>query len=419
MQGLGWLGALGLLSSSMIWTPNQVSAYEQDPTIDSVAHDSTAQPEWTPEPTADKPEWTPEPTAYEPEWTPEPTTYQSEVIDDAAVPVVIEAAPLSYSAQDLMPASESGGDSYIDASTDFEMAAPEAIAAESPAVIVSERSTGCEAVIENGAVIDAVCGSAAAAAPVATEPEPVDMTAPTASQPIPAWSVENYQPVAGSQSADAGDRAVESAPPGVGGTTASGRSYFNARKPLGLPGNGNVSLLYPLAIPAQITSHFGWRLHPIYGEWRLHSGTDIAAATGTHVLAALGGRVAIANFLGGYGLTVVIEHNNGTQETLYAHLSQIFVQPGDEVAQGTVIGNVGSTGNSTGPHLHFELRQQTEEGWVAVDAGAQLEYALARLIQSWETASATPYTGGGFPLAEKLPAPELSAEELPYVNIRS
>ena len=424
MQGLGWLGALGLLSGSMIWTPNQSAAYEQD-SIDPVAYDAVPEaewtepayepsyepewtpepaayePEWTPEPAAYEPEWTPEPAAYEPEWTPEPAAYEPEPIDDASVPVVVETreeAPISYSASDLMPENTTAQESaYIDTSDDFNTGAT-ATNGEYTEKVASERSTSASA------------------------SEPVNQTAAAtsspSSEPIPSWSPDHYQPAPSSGSSNEGYASAPPPAPVVGGTTASGRSYFNARQPMGRPGNGNVSLLYPLAIPAQITSHFGWRLHPISGDWRLHSGTDIGAATGTHVLAALAGRVAIANFLGGYGLTVVLEHSNGTQETLYAHLSEVFVEPGQEVTQGTVIGSVGSTGNSTGPHLHFELRQQTEEGWVAVDAGAQLEYALARFVQSWETASATPYTGGNAKELQLLPVPELATQELPYVNIR-
>jgi murein DD-endopeptidase MepM/ murein hydrolase activator NlpD len=84
------------------------------------------------------------------------------------------------------------------------------------------------------------------------------------------------------------------------------------------------------------------------------------------VIAVLSGRVTVADWLGGYGLTVIIEHNDQTQ-TLYAHLSELFVKPGDRIAQGEVLGRVGSTGNSTGPHLHFEMRHLTAQGWVAVD----------------------------------------------------
>jgi murein DD-endopeptidase MepM/ murein hydrolase activator NlpD len=130
-------------------------------------------------------------------------------------------------------------------------------------------------------------------------------------------------------------------------------------------------------------------MHPITGDLRFHSGTDLAAPLGTPVLAAYAGQVVLADFLGGYGLTVAVNHTQDTQQTLYAHLSEVFVQAGDTVKQGDVIGRVGSTGNSTGPHLHFEFRQLTSEGWVALDAGAQLEYALAQLVNSIQIAQAS------------------------------
>jgi murein DD-endopeptidase MepM/ murein hydrolase activator NlpD len=151
-------------------------------------------------------------------------------------------------------------------------------------------------------------------------------------------------------------------------------------------GNGNIRLIFPLSIPAPISSIFGWRVHPITGDRRFHSGTDLAAPLGTPVLAAYAGQVAIADFLGGYGLAITLQHNKNTQETLYGHLSELFVKPGDWVKQGDVIGRVGSTGNSTGPHLHFEFRQLTSDGWIALDAGQQLEYALAQLIKAMQVA---------------------------------
>lgn len=165
-------------------------------------------------------------------------------------------------------------------------------------------------------------------------------------------------------------------------------------------GNQNPGLLFPLTIPAPITSLFGWRIHPITGDRRFHAGTDLGAPWGTPVLAAYAGKVAIADVLGGYGLTVVLEHelpsnflgtaNTPLQQTLYGHLSEIFVQPGDWVEQGTAIARVGSTGNSTGPHLHFETRQLTPQGWVAVNPGLQLESALTQLVDALRTAHASP-----------------------------
>lgn len=153
---------------------------------------------------------------------------------------------------------------------------------------------------------------------------------------------------------------------------------------------GNTALLFPLSIPASISSAFGWRVHPISGQTRMHSGTDLAAPMGTPVLAAYPGAVETADYVGGYGLTVILRHLDNTQESRYAHLSEIFVQPGEWVEQGRVIGLVGSTGNSTGPHLHFEWRNLTNDGWVAVDSGLHLQYAMENLIQAMKTAQAIP-----------------------------
>ena len=101
--------------------------------------------------------------------------------------------------------------------------------------------------------------------------------------------------------------------------------------------------------------NFGWRVHPIFGDNRFHAGEDIAAPTGTPILAADSGTVAIATFSSSFGNYVVISHGNGIS-TLYAHMSRMSVSAGQSVSQGQVIGYVGSTGWSTGPHLHFEVR---------------------------------------------------------------
>lgn len=149
--------------------------------------------------------------------------------------------------------------------------------------------------------------------------------------------------------------------------------------------SSGTGLMFPLSVPASITSLFGWRTHPITGDRRFHSGIDIGAAMGTPILAVYSGQVEIADYLGGYGLAVILNHNNA-QQTLYGHMSELFVQPGQWVEQGAVIGRVGSTGNSTGPHLHFEVRHLTAEGWVATDPGVQLDYAQSQLLQSFQTA---------------------------------
>ncbi|WP_414528925.1 peptidoglycan DD-metalloendopeptidase family protein [Nodularia chucula] len=148
---------------------------------------------------------------------------------------------------------------------------------------------------------------------------------------------------------------------------------------------GDGGMIFPISIPARITSVFGWRTHPISGDRRFHAGTDLGAPMGTPVVAAAAGKVETANWMGGYGLTVIVNHPSAEQ-TLYAHLSELYVQPGQKVEQGTVIGRVGSTGNSTGPHLHFEVRHLKPQGWVAVDSGVQLQVALNQLVQALQTA---------------------------------
>jgi murein DD-endopeptidase MepM/ murein hydrolase activator NlpD len=153
--------------------------------------------------------------------------------------------------------------------------------------------------------------------------------------------------------------------------------------------NGNLSLAFPLPFPAQLISGFGWRIHPITGDRRFHRGVDLAAAYGTPVIAAFSGKVDVADWMDGYGMTIILTHKNSTQ-TLYAHLSQIFVKPGDTVEQGTLIGLVGSTGLATGPHLHFELHQLTDDGWAVIDPAIQLEIAETRLANGMQIAQIPP-----------------------------
>ncbi len=139
--------------------------------------------------------------------------------------------------------------------------------------------------------------------------------------------------------------------------------------------------VYPLVTPVPIGSPFGWRVHPVSGKQRLHAGMDFEAPEGAPVIAAIAGRVVTAGWQPGYGKTIVIEQN-GKLQTRYGHLSEILVQPGQELMPGTVIGAVGSTGQSTGPHLHFEVLAPTPDGWVAVDPSPGIEYALNNLQQS-------------------------------------
>jgi murein DD-endopeptidase MepM/ murein hydrolase activator NlpD len=168
-----------------------------------------------------------------------------------------------------------------------------------------------------------------------------------------------------------------------------GKSYLDLGllHPLASASQGLINIIFPVAVPAPITSLFGWRIHPISGAQKLHTGTDIGAAMGTPVLAAMPGQVILADDMGGYGLTVAIAHANGMRQTLYGHMSQLFVRPGDVVQQGTVIGRVGSTGASTGAHLHFEVRQMMPDGtWVALDAGQYLEASMGNLLRSLQIA---------------------------------
>ncbi len=123
------------------------------------------------------------------------------------------------------------------------------------------------------------------------------------------------------------------------------------------PGGANVTGTYIWPAPAStyITSKYGYRIHPIFGTKKFHSGVDIGAGAGTNVLAADGGTVTVATYSSSYGNYVMIYHADGSS-TLYAHMSSLTVSAGQTVSQGDVIGYVGSTGWSNGPHLHFEVR---------------------------------------------------------------
>jgi murein DD-endopeptidase MepM/ murein hydrolase activator NlpD len=110
----------------------------------------------------------------------------------------------------------------------------------------------------------------------------------------------------------------------------------------------------PLPVSLPVTSHYGWRSDPFTGRSKFHGGVDVAAAYGTAVPSVAAGRVVEAGERGGYGLTVVVEHGPGLA-TRYAHLSASLVREGDTVAVGQPLGRVGTSGRSTGPHLHFEV----------------------------------------------------------------
>lgn len=320
-----------------------------------------------------------------PEASPLPSV-ASEIPAPSSAERNVETAPSpANTARDLI------GQPPAPASEDYE--APDA-------VVFSERTSGCEFSVQKGRV--GSCG-AASKAPVAVKPSGISKTISNAISGV-------VRPKFAGASAEA--ESVSAAPVQVGSVSLSSsgigwnggnsaaidsaystvQSYYNRTvRPLGMPGNGNVRLLFPLSIPTAITSFFGWRIHPITGAQRIHTGTDLGAPMGTPVLAALAGRVIMTGLMGGYGVAIGIEHTDGRQQTLYAHLSEVFVKPGDIVPQGAAIGRVGSTGNSTGPHLHFEFRQQTQDGsWVAEDAGFALEQSVAQLAKSLQVSQSLP-----------------------------
>ncbi|MBQ7702863.1 MAG: M23 family metallopeptidase, partial [Firmicutes bacterium] len=112
---------------------------------------------------------------------------------------------------------------------------------------------------------------------------------------------------------------------------------------------------WPCPSSHYITYTFGYRYHPVFGDWRFHTGIDISAYTGADIIAAASGKVIMAQWYGGYGNCVMIDHGSGIV-TLYGHASALCVSQGQEVSRGQLIARVGSTGWSTGPHLHFEVR---------------------------------------------------------------
>ena len=113
---------------------------------------------------------------------------------------------------------------------------------------------------------------------------------------------------------------------------------------------------FPAPSHTRVSSPFGWRVHPIFGTRKLHTGTDFPTPMGTPIVAVRNGVVSRASSMGGYGNAVMIDHGGGVT-TLYAHNSSLTVSQGQTVSAGQVIAKAGSTGYSTGPHCNFEVRQ--------------------------------------------------------------
>lgn len=125
-----------------------------------------------------------------------------------------------------------------------------------------------------------------------------------------------------------------------------------------IPGFASQPVSIPSLIPVEgvkLTSDFGMRWHPVLGGRRAHKGVDLAAPAGTPIRASADGMVERADWFSGYGLFVALEHG-GDIETRYGHMSRLNVAAGQRVRKGDIIGYVGSTGRSTGPHLHYEVR---------------------------------------------------------------
>jgi murein DD-endopeptidase MepM/ murein hydrolase activator NlpD len=135
--------------------------------------------------------------------------------------------------------------------------------------------------------------------------------------------------------------------------TANGRSEWIDAANSGQPAPVSNGMMMPVA--GHITSYFGYRYHPILHFTRFHAGLDIGASWGSPIVAAADGRIAAAGWAGGYGREVQIAHAGGLT-SIYGHMSDIVAQPGSFVRAGQLIGYVGSSGLSTGPHVHFEVR---------------------------------------------------------------
>jgi murein DD-endopeptidase MepM/ murein hydrolase activator NlpD len=135
------------------------------------------------------------------------------------------------------------------------------------------------------------------------------------------------------------------------------RELAAQQKAAGIAGveSPGASGMFSWPVTGTITSPFGWRSNPFGGAPEFHQGLDIAAPSGTTVTAAAGGTIIMAQWYGGYGNYILIDHGGG-YSTGYGHLSAIYVSVGQSVQRGQAIGAVGSTGQSTGPHLHFEVR---------------------------------------------------------------
>jgi murein DD-endopeptidase MepM/ murein hydrolase activator NlpD len=174
---------------------------------------------------------------------------------------------------------------------------------------------------------------------------------------VDAWQRQQGAVAPGSIVTPAAGRAMPVGSPALLPTT-SAAAVSDSRQVAPVPqapaGSADGGLSLEMA--GRVSSAYGWRNDPLKGQTKFHGGIDLAARYGTEVPAAASGTVVTAEAQGGYGLTVVLRHADGI-ETRYAHLASLDVKAGDVVSQGQHVGRVGSTGRSTGPHLHFEVTQ--------------------------------------------------------------
>ncbi|HAC65900.1 MAG TPA: peptidase M23, partial [Cyanothece sp. UBA12306] len=327
---------------------------------------------------------------------PSPKVNNSLSIKKSVVPIQSKKTPIAA------PAITQGKNSYIDP-TSYGLN-PKNKVVPPTSIVITERATGCQTFAQKGQLITGQCPSVAKTTSTrktqqAVAPRRISVRSGQKTSATRVARNFNYSPKvqpAKFRARRVSPKQVVSLQPiarkGLSISLEPVPKYNRAAslysRMASQQGPSQTDLMYPLPVAAKISSAFGWRIHPIARTGRQHEGTDIAAPLGTPVLATYQGQVAQADWAGGYGLMVILRHLEGTQESRYAHLSEIYVQPGEWVEQGTVIGRVGNTGYSTGPHLHFEWRHLTEQGWVAVDAGVHLEYALGNLMRSLQMAEA-------------------------------
>lgn len=175
---------------------------------------------------------------------------------------------------------------------------------------------------------------------------------------IRAEQAKNSRSSSSSSSSSGSSSASSSSSSGQSSGTSSGSSSSSSSKPSTsgkITTYNGISMMWPAPSYYYMSSKYGYRTHPITGKKKLHGGVDLAAPAGSAILAAQSGKVIVATYHWSFGNYIIVDHGNG-YSTLYAHCSKLLVSKGATVSQGQRIANVGTTGSSTGNHLHFEVR---------------------------------------------------------------